>query len=206
MSECMVIVLRDPISHFLSGYNEVEYRIETLNKMKKDAISHWPCGVHAAGTVERFQQFLIDLLSYPIERRYPGILDSYPRQLELQHVYSMSGVLELLAAESKKYNISREIHILPTINDLTVTLGPFISKSCPNSFSKATKKRLKKIEMNTTVGEHQSSGDPFGTYAASQEAFNRGGPIARALCAMHLMDYACWRDLADGVPQVSFEV
>ena len=32
------------------------------------------------------------------------------------------------------------------------------------------------------------------------------GGVARALCVLHAMDYTCWKDLPDGIPQICQEV
>ena len=58
----------------------------------------------------------------------------------------------------------------------------------------------------TVMGQHNSSSDPLGTYKASRDVWLDQGPVARALCVLHVMDYACWTDLPDGIPQFCQDV
>eukprot|EP00934_Nitzschia_sp_Nitz4_P005672 Nitzschia sp. Nitz4//scaffold22_size323478//252460//253505//NITZ4_000573-RA/size323478-snap-gene-0.566-mRNA-1//-1//CDS//3329543133//5662//frame0 len=204
--ECVVAVVRDPISHFLSGYNEVEFRIEAASISRGDIAMAWPFGNQEIGSAQRFQQFIIDLLSCPIENNLPGILDMYPQQLEIQHVFSMSSVLHLLAKEQASTNVTRQFFYLPSLHNLTNNLGPFLVQSCPDSFSGETKQKLLSTKVNTHDGEHESSKDPTGSYTASKQVWKEGGSFSRALCALHVMDYACWRDLPEGVPGICLEV
>jgi hypothetical protein len=64
--ECIVMAVRDPISHFLSGYNEIESRISQF----RNNVRMWPFSRLQAGSSDRFQQLITDLLDCPIERHY----------------------------------------------------------------------------------------------------------------------------------------
>jgi len=54
--------------------------------------------------------------------------------------------------------------------------------------------------------DHASKSDPVGAHAAAKEVWKEKGLIARVLCTVSAMDYACWRDLPDGVPDLCQEV
>jgi len=109
----------------------------------------------------------------------------------IHHVFSMSNVLQ--------GNV-KNVKYLPSLHNLTEDLGPFIVRSCPRSFSSETKARLLNTKVNVNKGKHDSSKDPLGAYKAAKRVWRAGGAYTRALCALHIMDYACWRDLPDGIP------
>jgi len=108
----MVTAIRDPISHFLAGYNEVEYRLKIYKKYRqkillgKEGGGGWTFGdiPIESRPKERLKQFLVDFLSCPFERQFKGIYankEQYPLTLELSHLYSMSGVLYNLDAKAR---------------------------------------------------------------------------------------------------------
>eukprot|EP00526_Cylindrotheca_closterium_P010394 CAMPEP_0113604460 /NCGR_PEP_ID=MMETSP0017_2-20120614/1807_1 /TAXON_ID=2856 /ORGANISM="Cylindrotheca closterium" /LENGTH=404 /DNA_ID=CAMNT_0000512887 /DNA_START=46 /DNA_END=1260 /DNA_ORIENTATION=- /assembly_acc=CAM_ASM_000147 len=204
--DCIVAAVRDPISHFLSGYNEIEYRINVELKNPRESIAkEWPFGSLAPGSIERFHQFVADLVTCPIGKNLPGIAEGHPRNLEIEHVYSMSAILRLLDKDSHIPNSRINFHYLPTLANLNETWAPFVLSSCPHAFSDETKAKLLTTPMRTERW-HDSSDDPLGSYKAAKMVMKEEGPTARALCALHLMDYACWQDLPDGVPKVCMDL
>jgi hypothetical protein len=202
--ECIVLAVRDPISHFLSGYNEIETRIVVV-RPREALAKTWPFGHLKAGSSERFQQLIIDILDCPWKRHYRGLTDPWPNRLELEHLYSMTGVLHFLALNTG-VNMSRDLYYLPSLKDLKHSWPRFMVESCPGSFSNATATRILTTEMNTTNGAHKSSKDLLGTYAAAKRVWSEGGVFAKALCALHILDYACWKDLPEGVPKLCLDL
>jgi hypothetical protein len=203
--ECIVAAVRDPISHFLSAYNEIETRIHQFRGWRERPAKTWPFGRLKAGSTERFQQLITDLLNCPMARQYKGILDSYPGQLEMQHLFSMTGFLRSLSLD-QSVNMTRDVHYLPSLDDLEHTWPQFMVKSCPESFSNATATHILATKMNSDLGSHKSSKDLLGTYAAAKRVWSEGGSFAKALCALHILDYACWKDLPEGVPNLCLDL
>jgi hypothetical protein len=168
VDECIVVAVRDPISRFLSSYNEIESRISRLSQWRESTANTWPFGRFKADSRERFQQMITDILDCPIERHYKGINFTYPKTLELQHLYSMTCVLKLLAS----FNMSINLHYLPSLEDLQHSWPRFVVESCPGSFSNATATRILITEMNISRGNHESSRDFLGTYATAKRVWS----------------------------------
>ena len=179
---CIFTAIRDPISHFLSGYNEIEYRFETELNYTEEMMP--PFGKLPRDTAEerriRFQTFVEELL-----------LGQYrTKKIVNWHVYSMSRILGPL----QNHNATLTGY-LPQLTNLTSTMPVFLSDTCPNMYS--VDKMAAKVEI---AGQHDSSKDPLGTYEAAKDLWKEAGPIARALCLLHAFDYACFPDLPDGIP------
>lgn len=201
--------IRDPISHFLSGYNEVEYRIIDRSRYRKKIAESWNFGKlsYANAPEDRFRQFLTDFLSCPFERKKIGIYhdlkEHYAETLELSHVYSMTGVLHYLHNEISVKDLQHTFHDFPGLANLSTGWGPFVAQSCPSgTFSEEQMTQLNTVRVHPN--EHPSSQQPF--YKIIKKVWQNDVQIAKALCAIHLLDYACWRDLPDGVPAVCQEL
>uniref|UniRef100_A0A7S1FPH5 Sulfotransferase domain-containing protein n=1 Tax=Corethron hystrix TaxID=216773 RepID=A0A7S1FPH5_9STRA len=207
---CFVTAVRDPLEHFFAGYNEIEYRIlfkpETtylrLPLVGKDG--GWTFGQmdYTAFPRNRLRQFLVDFLSCPHERSYKGMdYKFFPQVLEIQHVFSMSRVLFHLHMDH--VDAVKDLHYLPTIENLTNTLGPFVAEKCGVGL-------LKEKKIPNNLGMHGSSDRPEYKNYKNMHKENLKDKLSlqvvKALCAMHLMDYACWRDLPDGVPKVCMDL
>jgi hypothetical protein len=192
---CAITAIRDPISHFLSGYNEVEFR----NK-KGPPAAPYTRFVH--GSKLRFEQFVADFLGGVVtgenEGRTPvqNLKFQTPEIDEWAHLYSMVGVLTQLALSGGKL-----VSYLPTISNLTNDFPKFLYNTCPGLPESLLDPKVMEVH-----GQHESSKDPSGTYNAAKAVWMDGGPMARALCAMHAMDYACWDQLPDGIPNLCKDV
>mmetsp|Transcript_24775 Transcript_24775/g.58151 ORF Transcript_24775/g.58151 Transcript_24775/m.58151 type:complete len:793 (+) Transcript_24775:112-2490(+) len=180
---CIYTVIRDPIDHFLSGYNEIEYR-----ELREHT---WPSAPYHAAVPynkndtevlrNRFRAFVENLLvedgSFLVNSVY-------------SHPFSMSRVLASLAMIGRKLD-----GYLLDVANLTERWPEFFSTTCPgvppvDAFPKAV-----------LQGQHKSSGDPWGTYKASKEVWTEGGPVARAMCLLSAPDYACFDRLPAGIPE-----
>mmetsp|Transcript_9676 Transcript_9676/g.20801 ORF Transcript_9676/g.20801 Transcript_9676/m.20801 type:complete len:206 (-) Transcript_9676:6-623(-) len=83
---------------------------------------------------------------------------------------------------------------LPSLANLTYEFPKFLKSACPD------------LVPSSLLREPMSSGDPFGYYKAAKAVWGEQGGTARALCAIHAMDYACWEDLPEGVPLLCQDV
>lgn len=178
---CVVTAIRDPISHFLSGYNELECRnaendAELQNNVLYDR--------YQSGSTKRFEQFVADFIGRPTRTILGGI----------PHVYSMSGVLSVIA----KLGL-RLTSYLPSVHNLTSTWPEFLFDACPFLPRSESSKSMQ------LAGQHETSMDPYGFKRAGETVWAQGGPTARALCAIHAMDYACWEHLP-GIPVLCRDV
>ena len=171
---CIYTAIRDPISHFLSGYNEIEWRVKRRASRQKIPLTT------ADLRRKRFQAFVEDLVLGQIPYDYDTVF---------KHIQSMSRILVFL----QNHNATLT-GVLPQLTNLTSTFPPFLSKTCTNMYPAESMPPLHK------GGQHSSSNDPLGTYQAAKDVWKEAGPTARALCLLHAFDYACFPELPDGVP------
>jgi hypothetical protein len=188
---CVYTALRDPVSHFLSGYNEVEVRQlgEYNNKSSTDfpvkskrALYHhaFPYSENSPELRKtRFKAFVEDLL---LEKKVFG------QHVVYLHFFAMSRVLVPL----KKHKV--ELKYIPGLSNITSVWPRFMSSTCPNFPAPDT------IPKMAIGGQHKSSKDRLGLYKAAKEVWAEGGPIARSICILHAFDYACFPELAENMP------
>eukprot|EP00536_Pseudo-nitzschia_multiseries_P012339 jgi/Psemu1/290219/fgenesh1_pg.467_\ len=193
---CIYTAIRDPISHFLSGYNELEFR--QLSEYKNssefpadDTRAPYHLDVPYSSTdprlrKKRFVAFVRDVL---LEEK---VLSSHR---VYSHFYPMSRILHVLTT----YNATLTSYI-PTLSNITTTWPEFVASTCPGA------PPLNEYPRMTKQGQHTSSKDQLGLYEAAKEVWSEGGPIARSLCLLHAYDYACFEDLPDGVPDLCRQV
>mmetsp|Transcript_24452 Transcript_24452/g.50755 ORF Transcript_24452/g.50755 Transcript_24452/m.50755 type:complete len:413 (-) Transcript_24452:11-1249(-) len=179
---CIVSVVRDPISHFLSGYNEYEVRLNTKKteqlRSNEGLVAH-PLSFErfTFGEERRFEQFIVDLLTSP----------SDIFQYDLAHVYSMTGILNAIF---DNYNRGLDGY-LPLMNDLEYNYPAFLNETCPHVLPESAFIPWKKDERFY----HASEADEMGFRSAAEAVWKRGGRESRALCIIHAIDYACFEKL-----------
>jgi hypothetical protein len=121
------------------------------------------------GSPERFRQFVANWASYPRAMR--------------QGVDSLSQILPVL--HQQKLSLSSYI---PSLHQLHGEWPRFVQSTCePTTVDQTTE--LTGMEKS---GQPESSKDPFDTHQASLSVWREDGPIARALCILHVIDSACW--------------
>ena len=87
---------------------------------------------------------------------------------------------------------------LPSLENLAKKFPQFLAETCPGIPSDIADEQM------VLAGQHESSEDPFGYYAAAKGVWEDLGHTARALCALNVMDYACWDRLT--VPVICKDV
>ena len=183
---CVVTAIRDPIERFLSGYNEIEWRAQ-MEPGRLNSSNPLLFARYQGGTKARFEQFVADYVTGPDRSGW----NWYP--MEFGHVWSMSGVLSRLDREGGKMTA-----YLPSLDNLAHKWPAFLVDTCPGIPSDIAETPM------ALAGQHESSSDPFGYYAAAKGVWDDRGNTARAICALNVMDYACWDRLA--VPLLCREV
>ncbi|KAL7526812.1 hypothetical protein ACHAWF_004780 [Thalassiosira exigua] len=172
---CIVTAVRDPLEHFMSGYNELEFR-NTEGRLEvpkgEDSLRHY--SRFANGTSARFEQYVADLIG--------SALSPYGNQIK--HVFSMTGILRLLNWKQLKLTA-----YLPTLKNLGEEFPKFLNNTCPGLPPDA----YKQFPIKT---HHHSQSDPYGFYAAAKRVVKENKSISKALCAIHAVDYACF----DAIP------
>lgn len=207
---CVFTVVRDPISRVLSGYNEVEYRLnsgESMSpatlKMVKPPYTTIPGyslnnGKKASekDLERRFETFVRNLV-----QEHPSI----SKQANVyRHIHPMSKIIhplkrsDLLPSESNWF--------LELNEDITNSLPVFLAKKCPRlanihrtrsghrTMSEQSDKpdKFPGFPPMPVDGQHESSADPYGIYKAAKAVLKEGRPVIRALCHVYAPDYACF--------------
>ena len=219
---CVFTVIRDPISHFLSGYNEIEYRFlsskqvdlpaAARRKQKPSYTTNVPLESGGGSSLEqeedssdskilreaRFESFVRTLVT-----NYRSM-----NHWSNHHVFPQSRILHPL----KRLNLlptmgdsPQTIWILPSIANLTETLPLFLAERCPrfvanyrNQQPPPTTPSGLPLFQTSSKAAHNSSMDPYQTYKAAKDVWNKGGHVARSVCHLHAFDYGCF--YGDAVP------
>jgi hypothetical protein len=184
---CIITAIRDPVSHFIAGYNEMEYRIENGNLLQN--VSAILFHRYKLGSTQRFEQFVADHLGGPKRQKWN------PWIIEPGHIFSMSGVLNMLAVQGLNMT-----SYLPSLSNLGETWPAFVQNTCPG-----LPESIASTPMQL-AGQHEHTNSKSPAYKAAERVMKEEGPTARALCALHAMDYACWENLPDGIPSVCIDV
>ena len=204
---CIVTVVRDPITHFLSAYNEIEWRHEDRIRGQTLESSYIPkYRLLTNGTQERYIKFVTDFIQGPSSN---GIYRNKQRGIEeITHVFSMVGPLYEMDRLRKKQGsngMPRLTAYMSNMTNLDDTFPQFVHSKCiglPKEVTTFTKKIT-----------HGSQGDEFNFYKIAKKVWKEAQDmqrgldkderssnsssfeVSRALCAIHAMDYACYEDI-----------
>ncbi len=190
---CVVTVVRDPITHFISGYNEYEFRVsgKRRKRIQREEIQD-PLNFERLdfGTDARFEQFVLDLLS--------GCEwdESFNNFNILHHTFSMTGSLTVFHQLFKR----KLTGYLPSLADIEENFPSFLNNTCPGVLPEMAYLPWKKEDRYA----HVSESDPAGFRAAASRVWGYGNGTSKALCLIHAMDYACFDKIP--VPEICKEV
>ena len=213
---CIITVVRDPITHFLSAYNEIEWRHEDRIRDQTLESSYIPkYRLLTNGTQERYIKFVTDFIQGPSSN---GIYRNKQRGIEeITHVFSMVGPLyEMDRLRKKKQkggensgDMPRLTAYMSNMTNLDDAFPKFLHSNC---------KLPKEVTTFTKKITHGSQGDEFNFYKIAKKGWKEAQGIqtgldkdersnstssfevSRALCAIHTMDYACF----DNIPVPKF--
>jgi len=218
---CLITAVRDPASRFLSAYNEIEYRFDqnyyhglqqtninnqttTMNRRNRHAwgFTNVPLGTPAR--VETFVRNLVKWYFYCPSLQHKAFCRA--EKLELMHLWGMAGMLATL----HQHGNHPLTQYLPGISNLNERWPRFVADTCFDDTATTTDTWRPPLPFppNTTMplmGQHGSSQDPEGTYAAAKQMWNAQGATARAICALQVMDYACF-EFENGIPDICQDV
>ena len=183
---CVVTAVRDPIEHFVSGYNEMEWRVlhndhhHWINPKKYVGKNTLLFARWKNGTDMRFEQFIVDYIG---GAGSSGLFPSIPHSI-IYHTFSMAGILWELQRRQQSLTA-----YLPSIKNMDVEFPKFLREKCKGLPREATQTFKSKFD-------HPSQNDEHGFYSAAKRVVwsNSKGDnkFARALCAIHALDYACF--------------
>lgn len=210
---CIITVVRDPITHFLSAYNEIEWRHEDRIRGQTLDSTYIPkYRLLTNGTQERYIKFVQDFIQGPSSN---GIYRNKPRGIEeITHVFSMVGPLSEMDRLRKKKQqqqgssggMPRLTAYMSNMTNLDDAFPKFLHSNCQGL--------PKEVTAFTKKITHGSQGDEFNFYKIAKKVWNEAQDIqtagldkeerssnsssfeiSRALCAIHAMDYACYDDI-----------
>jgi hypothetical protein len=202
---CIYTAIHDPIEHFLEGYSLSERSM--LGAFLDDPVGHPHAPYHFAvpyspltGSASqdffagarnqgRFEAFVRD-----VAKEEPALATNH----EYHSFFSQSRVLSALA--DQKVALTGYI---PSTDNLASAWPKFLAERCPGA---PRPEELPHLRDPGPASSSSSREDPLKTLEAARAVWSRGGPVAKALCFLHALDYACWTDLPGGIPRVCSEV
>lgn len=169
-------LVREPLEHYISGYNEAIARRQSTVK-----------NIHSECFVPGFDE----LQNFSPEKFREYVRQSFANQVELgrkcwnlgvgfQHVFPMSNVLTFTNPDPKniffrdiKFAEKIPQHLRGHFNLTKAQLGlDFVDRNC---------------------GQHVTSNDPYGSYNASKTVSkDPDDPIVDAICLLVIYDFACF--------------
>lgn len=178
-SSCAFTFVRDPLSHFLSGYNEQEFRLNAVGNKSESKRTKLRQGLRKSsfmdaglGTEARFKKYVEHILN---PREFMHMINT---DGAVRHVFLMSGIL----ASMQREGISKSIYV-GEVHTLSHSLVEILQDKC----------LVKVSGMQVPhCGQHQSSDDPLGTYRASHQALKTHRSLQASICVLLAMDYACF--------------
>ena len=186
---CVVTAVRDPVEHFLSAYNEIEFRstesFRSVHGVRADANDKKQRYYerYENGTDSRFERYVAEFVwGASTAKVYPSLPFS-----NIFHSFSQSGVLWRLKEQRDimGVNAPQLTAYIPTLFNISATFPNLIATNCPGFEEEFNRPFPKQFD-------HESQKDEFGFYAAAKRVWGKQESTSRALCALHLMDYACF--------------
>jgi len=186
---CVVTAVRDPVEHFLSAYNEIEFRstdsfrsshgVKTNGNNNKQRYYER----YEKGSDARFERYVSEFIWGASST---SVFPSLPFS-NIFHSFSQSGVLWLLKQQIDimGVNAPRLTAYLPSISNVSAAFPNLVATNCPGFEEEFGRPFTKQFD-------HPSQNDEFGFYAAAKRVWRKQDATSRALCALHLMDYACF--------------
>ncbi|KAL9183378.1 hypothetical protein ACHAXT_005165 [Thalassiosira profunda] len=181
---CVITAVRDPVERFLSGYNEMEWRVAHWSNHRWETEKNsGRLGFvrHGNGTDARFRGFVSDLVR---GAHSSGIASSSPHW-SVHHFFSMAGVPWQFAGID-----GLDVKYLPAISNLGVEFPEFLARSCGSGLPEGLGNEF------SLKSRHPSQDDEHGFYSSAKRVWSMHDETARALCAVYAMDYACF----DAIP------
>eukprot|EP00986_Skeletonema_menzelii_P005043 scaffold1778_cov135-Skeletonema_menzelii.AAC.12 len=185
---CVVTAVRDPVEHFLSAYNEIEFRSTDSFLRSHGVKDHKKQQLYYEryenGSDARFERYVSEFI---FGASSTGLFPSRPVYSNIFHAFSQTGVLWLLKQQKDLTGVNspRLVAYLPSIYNVSATFPNLIKTNCPGFELEFGRPFSKKFD-------HPSQKDQNGFYAAAKRVWSKQGATSRALCALHLMDYACF--------------
>lgn len=204
---CIFTVIRDPVSHFLSGYNEVDVRIVTggdvpgyiVNDKTLPSYNKIPLKDSDKERAKNLREIRFETFVRNILEEHDSFIKwhwfyahAYPISRILHSLKNLN-VLPAMTEASQTHANTDKKWILPTMANITETVPKFLSENCPRfAANYRDKEQTVGLPSMEKARGHASSSDPTGTYKAAKDVWKRGGSVARSLCHLHAFDYACF--------------
>ena len=168
---CVVTAVRDPVEHFLSAYNEIEYRstdswrrangFDNVNDKSQRYFERYENGTDA-----RFERYVAEFIFGASSTELSPSLPPYI----IWHAFSQTGVLWLLKRQKALLGVNapRLVAYLPSVSNISATFPNLVATNCPGfeeEFGRPFNKQF----------DHKSSKDEKGFYAAAKRVWSKQG-------------------------------
>lgn len=171
-SKCIFTFVRDPVQHFISGYNEYEFRaMSDLNSTAH--CEHCIYDKFPKGSEERFWGFLLDFLSFNFLKCSNDRCQNI--NVEIRHVFPMSGVL-------KSYS---RVDFVGSIENMVDDWRGLHTECLHTS-------KCQSFSIDKSIGLHKSSSDPYGLYTTAKNVVRESQVVREILRSILEEDYRCF--------------
>lgn len=165
----LFMVVRDPITHFISGYTEYIFRDEEHDLGSKSAFAV------PVSSRERFELFVERLLQ-------DVIAGTETLSAEAHHVYSQAAQLHFLAKQGISPSSVLLVDVKNSSRIHTIIKKHYSVSAIPND-----------LFVERSCGQHPTSADPKKTTEAATAVLADPSNIwTQVACLMHMIDYACF--------------
>lgn len=174
---CTYTFVREPMERFASAYNEVEWRFINESITIKDPFPDSTFHTYPLGSAARVRAFVSDLAEFRLfksmyYKRLPSFYDEQLRGDVLHHIFPMSGVLahvphlEFVGRLSSFWEDWHAVKQLCGLQQIR-TFVPYL-------------------------GDHESSLDPYGTYAAAAKVLSEDCTVYCIMYHILVADFMCF--------------